>query len=52
VVVVRTLPRTRNGKIVRRALRAAVTGEAPGDLSSLEDPASLDAVAASVRGER
>jgi acetyl-CoA synthetase len=49
VVVVAALPRTRNGKIVRRALRAAVTGEDPGDLSSLEDPASVDAVAASIR---
>jgi acetyl-CoA synthetase len=32
------LPKTRSAKIVRRAVRAAVLGEDPGDLSSLEDP--------------
>jgi acetyl-CoA synthetase len=42
VVVVRALPRTRNGKVVRRALRAAATGEEPGDLSALEDPGVLE----------
>jgi acetyl-CoA synthetase len=38
------LPKTRNAKVLRRAIRAVVTGEDPGDLSSLEDPASIDAV--------
>ena len=38
------LPRTRNGKILRRLVRAAYLGEAPGDLTSLEDPAALDAI--------
>ena len=38
------LPRTRSAKIVRRAVRAALLGEDPGDLSTLEDPAALDAV--------
>jgi acetyl-CoA synthetase len=38
------LPKTRSAKVVRRAIRAAVTGEDPGDLSSIEDPAALDAV--------
>jgi acetyl-CoA synthetase len=41
------LPKTRSAKIVRRAVRAAVVGEDPGDLSTLEDPAALDAVRAS-----
>jgi acetyl-CoA synthetase len=42
------LPKTRSAKILRRAIRAVVTGDAPGDLSGLEDPATLDAIAASV----
>jgi acetyl-CoA synthetase len=38
------LPKTRSAKVLRRAIRAVVTGDAPGDLSGLEDPASLDAI--------
>jgi acetyl-CoA synthetase len=45
---VRTLPRTRSGKIVRRAVRAVVLGEDPGDLSTLEDATALDAIRAAV----
>ncbi len=41
----RSLPKTRSAKVLRRAIRAVVTGEAPGDLSGLEDPAALDAIA-------
>jgi acetyl-CoA synthetase len=44
VVFVDELPKTRSAKIVRRALRALVMREDPGDLSSLENPASLDAI--------
>jgi hypothetical protein len=29
---------------VRRAVRAAVTGEDPGDVSTLEDPSAIDAI--------
>jgi acetyl-CoA synthetase len=39
------LPKTRSAKVLRRAIRAVVTGEPPGDLSGLEDRASLDAIA-------
>jgi len=39
------LPKTRSAKVLRRAIRAVVTGDAPGDLSGLEDPGTLDAVA-------
>jgi acetyl-CoA synthetase len=39
------LPKTRSAKIVRRAIRAVATGEDPGDLSSVENPASLEAIA-------
>jgi acetyl-CoA synthetase len=42
ILFVDELPKTRSAKIVRRALRAAVLGEDPGDLSSLENPAALD----------
>ncbi len=42
----RMLPKTRSAKVLRRAIRAVVTGSAPGDLSGLEDPSSLDAIAA------
>ncbi len=42
------LPKTRSAKVLRRAIRSIVTGDAPGDLSGLEDPASLDAIAAAV----
>jgi acetyl-CoA synthetase len=43
---VEALPKTRSQKIVRRAVRAAITGEDPGDVSTLEDAAVLDALAA------
>ncbi len=39
------LPRTRSAKIMRRVVRAVALGEDPGDLSSLENPQSLDALA-------
>ncbi|HEV7888460.1 MAG TPA: AMP-binding protein, partial [Acidimicrobiales bacterium] len=38
------LPKTRNAKVLRRAVRAVVTGRDPGDLSSLEDPSTVEAV--------
>jgi acetyl-CoA synthetase len=41
------LPKTRSAKILRRAVRATVLGEDPGDLSTLEDPGAIDAVRAS-----
>jgi acetyl-CoA synthetase len=45
VAVVPDLPRTRNGKIVRRVARAALTGQHPGDTSALENPEALTALA-------
>jgi acetyl-CoA synthetase len=44
VVFVSALPKTRSAKIVRRAVRAAVLGQDPGDLSSVENPEALDEV--------
>lgn len=50
VVFAEALPKTRSAKIVRRAVRAALTGDDAGDLSSLEDPQVLAAIRAA--GER
>jgi len=44
IVWVGSLPKTRSAKIVRRAVRARVLGEDPGDLSSLENPESLEEI--------
>ena len=41
---VASLPKTRSAKVLRRAIRATALGVDPGDLSSLEDPASIDAI--------
>ncbi len=38
------LPKTRNMKTMRRLVRAALTGEAPGDLSSLVNPEAFEAL--------
>ncbi len=44
---VRQLPKTRNGKILRRLIRGAYLGKTDlGDTSSLEDPGALDEVRA------
>jgi acetyl-CoA synthetase len=48
IVFVSALPKTRSAKIVRRALRAKVLNEDPGDLTSLENPEVLEEVARSV----
>jgi len=41
---VTSLPKTRSAKVLRRAIRSTALGSDPGDLSSLEDPASIDAI--------
>ena len=38
------LPRTRSAKIMRRVVRARALGKDPGDLTSLENPAAVDAI--------
>ena len=38
------LPKTRNAKVMRRVIRSAYLGEAPGDLSSLENPQAVDEI--------
>jgi acetyl-CoA synthetase len=44
VYLVRDLPKTRSGKIMRRILRKLFTGEELGDLSTLANPESVDNV--------
>jgi acetyl-CoA synthetase len=46
VLIVRELPKTRSGKIMRRVIRSLYLGTEPGDLSSLENPSSLDEIRA------
>ena len=46
VLFVDGLPKTRSSKVLRRAIRAIATDRDAGDMSSLEDPAALDAVRA------
>jgi acetyl-CoA synthetase len=41
---VTALPRTRNAKVMHRVIRAAYLGRDPGDVSSLEDPAAVEAI--------
>jgi len=52
VVFVDELPKTRSAKILRRALRATVLGDDPGDLSSLENPSALEKARAVTDGTR
>jgi len=43
---VTVLPKTRSGKLLRRALQAVAEGRDPGDLTTLDDPTALAAWAA------
>lgn len=45
---VSALPKTRSGKLLRRALQAVAEGRDPGDLSTLENPGSMDEVSKAV----
>jgi acetyl-CoA synthetase len=44
VHVIPRLPKTRNGKILRRVIRNVFLGDPPGDLSSMDDLASLEPI--------
>jgi acetyl-CoA synthetase len=44
LVFVPALPKTRSAKIIRRAVRAVALGDDPGDLSSAENPESLEGI--------
>jgi len=42
--IVRQLPKTRSGKVVRRAILAVAEGRDPGDISTMEDQSALDGI--------
>jgi propionyl-CoA synthetase len=44
VKFVNVLPKTRSGKLLRRAIQAVCEGRDPGDLTTMEDPAALQQV--------
>jgi acetyl-CoA synthetase len=50
VYFVSELPKTRNAKVLRRAVRSAALSDEPGDLSSLENPSALEEIARAVDG--
>ncbi len=41
---VHTLPKTRSGKLLRRAIQAVCEGRDPGDLTTMDDPAALQQI--------
>ncbi|MEY4757942.1 MAG: hypothetical protein RJA34_2840 [Pseudomonadota bacterium] len=47
---VSVLPKTRSGKLLRRALQAVCEGRDPGDLTTMDDPAALQQVKDIVAG--
>ena len=47
---VQALPKTRSGKVVRRAIQAICERRDPGDISTIEDPAALDQVHQALAG--
>jgi propionyl-CoA synthetase len=49
VYFVNALPKTRSGKLLRRSIQALAEGRDPGDLSTLDDPNSLEAVRRAVQ---
>jgi propionyl-CoA synthetase len=48
VVFVNALPKTRSGKLLRRAIQAVAEGRDPGDLTTIEDPTALEQVKAAM----
>ncbi|WP_299357844.1 AMP-binding protein [uncultured Paracoccus sp.] len=52
VFIVTDLPRTRNGKILRRLARDVVLGHPLGDLTTLENPDSLESVRAAATASK
>jgi len=48
VHLVPALPKTRSGKVIRRAIQAMAEGRDTGDLSTVEDPAAVDGIRTAV----
>ena len=51
VFFVNLLPKTRSGKLLRRALQAVAEGRDPGDLTTLDDPTALQQVRDLISGK-
>ncbi|HUH41352.1 MAG TPA: propionyl-CoA synthetase, partial [Castellaniella sp.] len=45
---VNSLPKTRSGKVLRRAIVALCEGRDPGDLTTIEDPSALEQIRATL----
>ncbi len=45
------LPKTRSGKTLRRSIQALAEGRDPGDLTTIEDPAALEQIRQSLKGQ-
>ena len=50
VFFVTLLPKTRSGKVLRRSISALAEGRDPGDLTTIEDPTSLEQIKAALSG--
>ncbi len=46
--IVQALPKTRSGKIMRRVVRAVFLNQVPGDISTLENSASVDEIKSAI----
>ena len=44
------LPKTRSGKLLRRAIQAVCEGRDPGDLTTIEDPSALQQIRQLIQG--
>ncbi|QGR19767.1 AMP-binding protein [Stygiolobus azoricus] len=49
IKIVKELPKTRNAKIMRRLIRAIILGKNLGDISSLENPSSIEEIKKTVQ---
>ena len=49
VYFVTALPKTRSGKVLRRVIQAVCEGRAPGDVTTMEDPAALAQIQEAVK---
>ncbi|GGM68870.1 AMP-dependent synthetase [Thermogymnomonas acidicola] len=52
VIRATSLPKTRNGKIVRRAIRQALAGGEQGDMSGVENPEAVEEIVRAMGGAR
>ena len=50
VLFVTALPKTRSGKLLRRAIQAVAEGRDPGDLTTMDDPAALQQIVDLIKG--